>query len=348
MTNKTWCIGFLLLMMLALLFVGGMTAVIDPFFHYHAPLDVLNYQIYDQRYQNDGISKHFDYDAIITGTSVTENFKTSEFDALFHADSIKVPFAGGSFREINDNLVRALEKNSGIRYIVRSLDMYKILEDKDQLEEGFNYPTYLYDDRLLNDVSYLFNKAVFLQNTVITLRHTMLGYETTPFDEYSNWMKKAQFGRQMLPKESGEKAEEISILTDADWKIIHENLNQNVISLIEKYPDVQFYYFFPPYSIYWWAELEREGALEKQLNILRETTGMLVGYENLHLFAFINEEWITNPDLYKDTVHYHADVNTQMLKYMSEDSQRLTLDNYEAYWNRMEDYLITYPYETLF
>lgn len=348
MTNKIWCIGFLLLTVLALLFVGGMTALIDPFFHYHAPLDALRYQIYDQRYQNDGIVKHFDYDALITGTSVTENFKTSEFDALFDANSIKVPFAGGSFREINENIARALAANSSIRYVVRGLDAYKILEDKDEMEAGFSYPTYLYDDYLLNDVSYLFNKTVFLQNTIITLRHTMLGFETTSFDEYSNWMRNAQFGRQMLPQSRGEKAEEKGTLTDVELQKIRDNLDQNVISLIEAYPDVQFYYFFPPYSIYWWSALEREGTLEKQLEALREATTILAEYENLHLFSFYDEELIENTDLYKDTIHYHEDVNAQILKYMADDLKRLTPDNCEEYWDKLEEHFMTYPYEKLF
>lgn len=39
--------------------------------------------------------RNFEYDAIIIGTSMTENFKTSEADALFAASFIKVPFSGG-------------------------------------------------------------------------------------------------------------------------------------------------------------------------------------------------------------------------------------------------------------
>ena len=66
---------------LAILFlIGSVTAWVDPFFHYHAPQDRLQYPINNQRYQNNGIVRHFSYDALITGTSMTENFMASECD----------------------------------------------------------------------------------------------------------------------------------------------------------------------------------------------------------------------------------------------------------------------------
>ena len=61
-----------------LFIIGAGTYMIDPLFHYHEPVEGLKYPINDERYQNDGIIKHFEYNAIITGSSMTENFKTSE------------------------------------------------------------------------------------------------------------------------------------------------------------------------------------------------------------------------------------------------------------------------------
>ena len=80
---KKWVIAFFALLLAILLLLGSITAVLDPYFHYHAPLEGLSYELFYQRYQNDGIVKHFDYDALITGNSMTENFKTSLCDELF-------------------------------------------------------------------------------------------------------------------------------------------------------------------------------------------------------------------------------------------------------------------------
>ena len=51
--------------------------IFDPYFHYHKPFPFVSYRMYDERYMNDGISRHFDYDAVITGTSMAQNFKPS-------------------------------------------------------------------------------------------------------------------------------------------------------------------------------------------------------------------------------------------------------------------------------
>ena len=83
---KRWAVRTVVLMLLCIAAVCVSTVIVDPFFHYHAPAGWMSYYLHNQRYQNDGILKHFDYDAMITGTSMTENFKTSEMDEIFRED----------------------------------------------------------------------------------------------------------------------------------------------------------------------------------------------------------------------------------------------------------------------
>lgn len=64
--DKKWGITLLVLVGVCLAGIAGLTAVVDPFFHYHKPLECLSYPLNNERYQNDGIVKHFDYDAVIT------------------------------------------------------------------------------------------------------------------------------------------------------------------------------------------------------------------------------------------------------------------------------------------
>ena len=64
--------------------------IFDPYFHYHGKISGLKYRIYNERYINPGILKHFEYDAIITGTSMNQNFKTSTMDQIFGTDSCSI------------------------------------------------------------------------------------------------------------------------------------------------------------------------------------------------------------------------------------------------------------------
>ncbi len=85
--------------------------IIDPYFHFHKPFSFVSYRLYDERYINDGISRHFDYDAIITGMSMAQNFKTSEADKFLGVKSVKETFSGADYKEISKNLGRALKYN---------------------------------------------------------------------------------------------------------------------------------------------------------------------------------------------------------------------------------------------
>ena len=104
MSGKKWFASMIIMCLAALLVLSGCVFWTDPFFHYRSPRDYFYYDLEEQRYQNDGITRHFDYDAIITGTSMCENFSASEFDSVFGTNSIKVTFSGATYKEIEENL----------------------------------------------------------------------------------------------------------------------------------------------------------------------------------------------------------------------------------------------------
>ena len=115
-----------------LVLIGGMTAVIDPFFHYHKPLAQLEYPLERgrERYLNNGIIRNFDYDSAITGTSMMQNFKTSQFDKLFDAHSVKVTLTGDTYWAIDEEIRMIFQNKSDIKYIFRCLDYNKVFNWK--------------------------------------------------------------------------------------------------------------------------------------------------------------------------------------------------------------------------
>lgn len=348
---KKWAVMSIGILLAALIMAGALTAAIDPFFHYHGPLPQFQYPIDNERYQNDGIIKHFEYDAIITGTSMTENFKASEFDGLFNVNSIKVPFSGARYKEINENLERAFQTNPDIKLVVRGLDYNLLLKDKDE-ERYETYPTYLYDNFLWNDVYYLFNKEVLIKNTLSVIEYTRAGGTTTDFDQYANWMEGVEFGKRAVEEDYGR--EEITEgkpvpFTAGDKKIVEESIRQNVGELAAEYPDTEFYLFFTPYSIYYWSSLKQSGALERQLEAEKTAIEILLQYDNVKLFSYFDEfELICNPDNYKDIAHYSEDVNSQILRAMRQGTNQLTQDNYVRYCETIRDFYTSYDYESLF
>lgn len=348
--DKRYFINTLLILTVLLVLLGGITVVIDPLFHYHRPLEQIQYPIKNERYQNDGITKNFDYSAIITGTSMTENFKTSEAQQLFHESFIKIPFSGARYKEISEALGRALKANSDVSIIIWGLDADALLADKDDARYD-SYPTYLYDNNLFNDVQYVLNKEILFNYSIAAWRYTKTGGKTTTFDKYASWSHEYEYGKEAVESSYSRpiKNAEIKEWTVDYMQMLEENLSQNVLALIEENPDVIFYLFMPPYSIYTWDRWNQYGEVSIQLEAQKRAIELLVEYDNVRLFSFFdNFEMICDLDNYKDAGHYSEDINSRILNWMANDEYRLTKENYQDYCERVEEFYMSYDYDSMF
>ncbi len=352
MKSKKWLTGYFCIVLVLLGVIGVMIYEIDPYFHYHYPhTEEYYYELSNERYQNDGIMKHFDYDAVITGTSMTEQFKTSELDALFGTQSIKIPYSGATYKEIHDSLKTALRYQPELKMVVWGLDMNKFLLHRDEMRyEPKEYPTYLYNENLLDDVNYFFNRDTVLQ-IGYGLINNHLGIEEpgmTSFDEYAAWQDQFSWGIHTVCPDgitSREQDEADRYLSDEEKLIIQENVEANVTSLAKEYPNVTFYYFFTPYSALWWHGL---GSVHHQIAAEQYVIEMLLECDNIRLYSFNNRTDITT-DLnhYKDELHYAAWINSLMLKWMHDGEYLLTKKNYMDYLEKERVFYTEFDYESL-
>lgn len=355
MKTKGWVAGWFCIVVIMLTVIGKFVYHIDPYFHYHEPDTTGYYYTLDnQRSQNDGISKHFSYNALITGTSMTENFKTSELDEIFGVNSIKVPYSGSSYKEINDNLETALAHNPDLRLIVRGLDTGRFLDTEDVMRTDLGtYPTYLYDENPFNDVKYLFNKDIIFSRAYEMARANdkeNFAPGITSFDEYSRWQDDYTFGiKTLLP--DGIKVNlpgKPVHLTDELREIIKENITRNVTSLADEYPEVEFYYFFTPYSALWYQSLVDNGRIYQQIEAEQYIIELILEHENIKLFSFNGISDITaDINNYKDSLHYASWVNSCMLECMYYNKYQLTEDNYVQYLDDELEFYLHFDYESL-
>lgn len=348
-TAKKWFYAFLIVQTGILLFIVLAMIVVDPYFHYHKPLPWISYRLYEERYINDGISRHFDYDAMITGTSMTQNFKTSEFDRLFGVKSVKEPFAGSGFEELSENIKRALKYNEDLKTVLMGLDYNGLNRDYDW-KQYEDYPEYLYDENLWNDTSYVLNKAILYRGLFNSLYLTLAGEETTTFDEYSAWG--SAYGFECIMQTYGRREEKLPMaegLTKEERDRVRNNIERNILPMLEEYPDTTFYFFYSPYSILYWDSLERDGSVKAQLEAEEMVTDLLLSYDNVRLFSFYeNTDLICNLDNYRDKEHYISDINSYILEQMSLGNFEITKENQEAHMEFMKQFYLNFDYETFF
>ena len=337
-----------------LFLLGFITAYVDPVFHYHAPLQRWGYELFDERYQNDGIVRHFDYDAIITGTSMTENFRTSLFDKIFEVKSVKTSFQGGAYKEIDENLKRAFKENKNIKVVVRGLDIDSINNEWDAdyvgvTRDGYVFPTYLTDDNVFNDVSYLWNKTIFIN---YTLRDILVrNEEPTSFDEYANWNDYADYGLDVILQTYNRKenTNKEYVFSDIDRSRLKKMVENNILEVCKENPNTKFYLFWAPYSICWWDDIQKAGIMNYKIDSVEYAIELMKDCPNIRIFLFIeNYDVVCNLDNYKDTRHYGEWINDDMLQWMHDGKYEITKDNYEQHIENIREFYNNYDYDSIY
>lgn len=352
--TKKWTLFLLITLLMILVLLGGLVIYIDPYFHFHGPVNGIEYLLNNERYQNDGILKNFDYDAVITGSSMTQNFKTSEMDAIFGVHSVKTAYSGGSYKEVNNLVKVATSNNKQLKMVLRGLDYYRLLEDKDHTDyEDEKYPTYLYDNNPFNDVKYIYNMTVLLQTVQNIIGRDADGRIETSFDKYSNWTKAYPSGSDIVnskyARDTLTYAGSQMPMTEDDYAIVRGTIEQNVLENAREYPDVDFYIFFTPYSIYYMDYFYQNGEMEKQLAAEKYAIELMLECDNIHIFSFFTQyDTLWNLDEYRDVGHYSENVNTQILEWIHDGTGLITKDNYEAYCNEEYEYYMTLDYDDMY
>lgn len=348
MKEKKWFFGTILCLVICLGLFAAVMIVTDPYFHFHAPLKGLSYRLYEERYINDGISRNFEYDAIITGTSMTQNFKVSEFDELFACNAVKLPFSGASYWEISQSLQRAFAYHEGIKAVLWGLDGKLLIQEADY-QSYENFPTYLYDANPFNDVSYVLNKEILYHGTMNNLWMTVAGMPPTTFDEYSSWEWESGYDAVMRHYHRLAHIVPDTGLSEDERRMVEENIRENICSVIEQNPNTTFYLFFTPYSVAYWDTTYREGKVSAQIEAESLAAELLLQYDNVELYCFYDiEELIFDLDYYKDFIHYTAEINSEILGWIQEGAYRLTKDNYKEHAEREKELYLGYEYDAFF
>jgi hypothetical protein len=354
MTGKRFFLTTVIMLALTLLVLGTAVFVVDPFFHYRAPDKKLFYTLYDQRSQNDGITRNFDYDSIITGTSMAENFRASYFDELFGTDSVKVCFSGATYKELNDNLKVSYESGHDVRYVLRSLDYSLLVRDKDALRDDMgDYPYWLTNKNVFDDVRYLLNRDVIVNYTLPVIAGFVRGAEGgyTSFDEYSFTGNDNTFGKDMVleGRKSFDEPVRINPVTQEDIDKLRGNMEQNVVSLAREHPETTFLYFFPPYSMAYWGGIKSEGNLECMLEYKKAAVEQMLECDNIHIFSFtLFTDVTSNLELYRDPAHYCPKINDYIMEVISEDGYgRITKENHLEILEEERALLTGYDYNKL-
>lgn len=313
---KNFILKFAILAVALLLLVATVVVIFDPFFHYHKPLPFLKAVLWEKEYQVPGTLDHFDYDAVIAGSSVAENYNNHWFDSRFDCTSVKAIRSYGATADLCYFINRGFDHQK-LNYVFLNLDPSSLTTGTHTTFEETGSPLYLYDQNPFNDVEYLFNKDVLFERIPYMLATSLM----KDYDEGTsyNWGQWKAFDEetalyhyiqqpnieQMLPKEHYE-------------EIASENITM-IENIVKAHPETQFYIFIPPYSILWWDMAQRNGETTAYIYSEQMAFTRLLPYENVRLFNFQNaKDVLFNLENYTDSLHFSPEINEYLCECLKE------------------------------
>lgn len=321
---------------------------VDPFFHYHGAWFGLPAILDNAVYQTAGAARNLEYDSLIIGTSMTENFHASWFDELGW-DTVKLSYSGARTDDLKAILEQIYEREEAPDNIVMDINTYQLTVPS--WTAYVKRPEYLYDGKLVTDVSYLFNYDVMIE-TVKRIADSLCGRKSN-LDEAYVWEDEKYFGQQ-IALESEAKTRDALMSAEQEpadmnkmLQCCDENL-ANILPFIEAHPETQFYIFYPPYSMLSWEQEVLKGELTEMLEVFKHSMQCFLEYENVHLYYFQNEtDIISNLDNYRDAAHHRPEYNRYIFECIRDGRNLVTKENLQLYMDSMYEYAKNYDYDTL-
>ena len=317
-------------------FVGLSVYLIDPFYHYHKPWFGLKAVLTDKEYQCIGTLYHFDYDALLVGSSVVENNNNSWYDDAYHCTTIKAVRSYGATADLC-YLLDAAYENHSIKQVFYNIDPSSLSADPVPTFQSTGCPMYLYDQNPLNDVQYLFNKDVLLKKIPYLLVQSF--FSDYDENESYNWAQWKSFNQAS--------ALGLYFRPRTTQKMLPQNAYQTQLSgnialltaQVAAHPQTQFHFFFPAYSMLWWDGIYRTGERDAYIYNEKQVVKALLAYDNVTIYCFQNTpDVITNLDNYLDSIHFSPAINKWMLDQMVQGHDRLTIENYEEKLDEMQNF----------
>ncbi len=345
MSAKRFFLSALALTLAVLLCLGCALAALDPFFVVRG-LDEGDTAFFsNQRYEMAGLVRNQDYSAVVMGTSLVANYRSSWFTEGLGKPTLKITFPSGWPEEFDKALRLAWDTHPELDTVYFGMDLNVLVRSPD--EQDVDLPEYLYNTNPLDDVEYFFNKETYIQAAKSAMKNRS-GQGATLDNAYI-WDGTAEFSKAHS-MQVYYRWETYSDPEPAEPWIANADKNLAVfLRWIEEHPETEFNIWCAPYSILYWDWLTHAGRVDAYLTALEHAWGILSQYENVHLYSFLGrEDIITNLDNYTDYIHCSGAVTKLEAESMMAGLDPVTADNYRERVAQLREFVTNYDYDALF
>lgn len=310
---RRWIALFLVSILFIVLLFCSMIYVIDPFLQFRIKD---NAYALPERYVCGGLIKNYDYDTLIVGSSMTQNFNMDVFRKELGVSPLHIGIGGLSWPEIDALLRYANSKGKADSYYV-CLDLSTFTNDSGETL----VPNYLLNDSFLSKIRYALSynawfeyipldAALMLLKTVSAARFESLESNTS-IDLLGDWSNEYTFDESVVIENYKKSAYAVSTV---DNKNLLSRMKVNIDAFIKdlNIENASYYFFFPPYSALYWCNAQEEGYYDEFLEAKSYLIQRLADM-GCAVYDFQAEDFTLDLNNYKDTTHYSPHINDWMV-----------------------------------
>ena len=325
LSSAQWLRRFLALVLAVLAILAALVYLIDPYYHYRA---------YDHKYKLDkifsvpGVVKNYDYDTIIIGSSMTQNFDMDSFRRELGQNPVKATLGGMDWPEMAALLQLAQDAGHAETYYL-CIDSSLLSSD----EEEQRFPEYLMDDNPLNDYRYFWGYEVwmrFIPLNLALLTADKLGIalpqrfqDARSIDKMGEWAYRYTFSKEQVLEfyaNSGNGG-----ASNVDMTAVSADPMAQCQKLLDSLDLSRgnMVLFFPPYSALFWYDMEQAGRLERYFEVKRYFIQQISAYSNVTIFDFQGADFTADLDNYMDMTHFSPQISDELVRCFANGEYRI-------------------------
>ena len=283
----------------------------------------------NQRYQNPGLAKNYDYQTVIVGTSHAENFLPSHVERSLGEKTLNLAISGSTAREQHLILKKAIDSGR-VRHVIWVLDHIAFTRPAGAVSqrEG-DFPLHLYREGPRTHALYLLS----LDSLLLSI-DALLGRGHRDLDGLNAWYADWEFGEQRVMadwRRRGAILDRINLDPARDFgptaRRSRRSIRVNLLSLVKGNPEIRFDLVFPPYSILAYLADFRswEGAFAERQAYKAFVVSAVERFDNARVFDFQVVERVTHDlDNYKDLEHYSLEISDWIIESIAQGRHRVS------------------------
>ncbi len=319
--------------------------IVDPFFQFRVKD---NSYMLNERFVSGGLIKNYDYDTLIVGSSMTQNFDMNVFRDELGVNPLHIGLGGICAEDELSLLELAYRTGKANKYYICA-EMYLFTDNS---KKG-NIPKYLLNDDFLSRFRYFLNYEAWFRFIPIDAGFVIadkMGIQLPPkmqfsksIDRLADWRLDYTFGEEIVIKNYTDGKYGVTEIKPED---LYNRITTNVDSYFDGLqPDKgEHIFFFAPYSMLYWADLSDENV---KILLAGQKYFVEKALQNgITVYNFQTADFTADLNNYKDTTHYKPEINDWMTKNFATDDYIVTMENYDEFENKLiemrKDFQIKY------